>query len=423
MALIGSLSATSAAAQPALDRILGPSESGSPITISAVNGGQFETLTKAARVAAGFEGMLPVRTDLSILATGKSLRDVLDAMTAADPRYEWRWDNEVIVFRPIERWHDGSSALHARIGGFSLDNINAGDALALLARMVGVWPVCATTDARRFSVNVGDGATWLEALNSIVRAHGSLTWVIAPSLHYSAGFPISLYLGGAGFGIPAGAVLRPTVGEPDRPCVATSAEPAILDRVVGTTQGVDPLLVESFYSLVPSLANAVGVPIGFQSLPADERAVILNDPINLTGLTLREALDALVAVDPRYHWQELNGVIVVRPVRAWLDSQDPLFRSIRSVHLQDVQASKPIDLVLAALGRAEASGFPDTRLFSISLPEGPLLDLLNEMSRQHGELSWVWREIPPNEKNDYPRTYRYEITFYLRGFGSGFAVP
>jgi len=93
------------------------------------------------------------------------------------------------------------------------------------------------------------------------------------------------------------------------------------------------------------------------------------------------------------------------------------------VHLQDVQASKPIDLVLAALGRAEASGFPDTRLFSISLPEGPLLDLLNEMSRQHGELSWVWREIPPNEKNDYPRTYRYEITFYLRGFGSGFAVP
>jgi hypothetical protein len=94
---------------------------------------------------------------------------VLAAIVNADPRYEWREDNGVIIVRPIAAWSDDTSALHAPIAGFTLENVAAHDTLDLLAQMVAVEPPGTGTDTRRFSVEVPDGATWLEALNAIVR--------------------------------------------------------------------------------------------------------------------------------------------------------------------------------------------------------------------------------------------------------------
>ena len=47
-------------------------------------------------------------------------------------------------------------------------------------------------------------------------------------------------------------------------------------------------------------------------------------PPEVRVLTLGDALDAAVARDPRYAWQILDGVVVVRPVSAWSDPSHPL---------------------------------------------------------------------------------------------------
>jgi hypothetical protein len=59
------------------------------------------------------------------------------------------------------------------------------------------------------------------------------------------------------------------------------------------------------------LAFAAQIPIGVELLPGAEPA---SKGLRVTGLTVRDALIALMAVDPRYDWREFDGVIVVRPV-------------------------------------------------------------------------------------------------------------
>ena len=41
--------------------------------------------------------------------------------------------------------------------------------------------------------------------------------------------------------------------------------------------------------------------------------------ISLAGKTVREALDTIVAIDPRYRWVDVHGVPIVRPWASWVD--------------------------------------------------------------------------------------------------------
>jgi len=76
------------------------------------------------------------------------------------------------------------------------------------------------------------------------------------------------------------------------------------------------------------------------------------------------------------------------------------------VQLHDVPASKAIAAFGAALaGAPQLNGFPDTRSFSVDVPQGTLFDLLNAISRAHGELSWAWEEIPADERRRTLRSY------------------
>ena len=96
-----------------------------------------------------------------------------------------------------------------------------------------------------------------------------------------------------------------------------------------------------------------------------------------------------------------------------------------SVELHDVTASKAIAMVGAALtGAPHHNSVPDTRTFSVNVPRGTLLDLLNAISRAHGELSWRWEEIPATERRELPRGLRHRLTFAVRrGGGIGIAFP
>lgn len=50
--------------------------------------------------------------------------------------------------------------------------------------------------------------------------------------------------------------------------------------------------------------------------------------LDVQGLTLRQALDTVVANDRRYEWHYVDGVVVVRPARAWRDPEHPLSRML-----------------------------------------------------------------------------------------------
>jgi hypothetical protein len=431
--LLASVNVRSAEAQAVLDRIVGPTEFGDPVFLRGIDGQQLAILGRAAGVAIGFEGIVPVRYRSSIRATARPLRTVLDTLVHADPRYEWREDDGVIVVRPIAAWSDDSSALHAPIDALMLEDVTARDVLNLLAQMVGAQAPDIGHDTRRFSVQVRQGATWLEALNAIVRAHGTLTWTIAPLRpnRYDTAHPlaISLFVGGsgAGVGIPADAVLNPVAsGRLGYPEEVGSPLP-LLDRIVGLGRRNEPLVVTVISeSSVSDLASAVGVPMGFEALPASAAVRYSRDGIPVTGMTLRNALNVLLAIDARYEWRDESGVVVLRPAKAWLDGDNPLFQLVPSVEVQDAPTSKVLGLVYKVLsGNRHPSGFPDTRTFSVDAPKGTLLDLLNAVVRAHGELAWSWAEIPPSEKDQRRLGYRHRLNFWLMrsGRAEGLTVP
>ena len=146
-------------------------------------------------------------------------------------------------------------------------------------------------------------------------------------------------------------------------------------------------------ALVVSVAARLGIPFGFEEAGALSERVsmpfrtvgphgsrpgkivsVRPTPLDLRGVTLRAALDAVVVKDRRYSWREVNGVVVVRPVAAWRDPAHPLLRRASDVRLEDAGGSDPFESVRQVVG-----------------PEGTLLDLLNAAVRAHGHMQWSLR--------------------------------
>jgi len=135
--------------------------------------------------------------------------------------------------------------------------------------------------------------------------------------------------------------------------------------------------------LIVSIATRLGVPIGFEavgalservSMPFSTRAgssrsrpIVSVRPhlLDVRGLTLRQALDAAVAVDRRYEWREVDGVVVARPRPAWRDPEHPLLRRVTATQRDDAGVATDFD--------------------------GSVFDLLNEAVRAHGRAQWSLR--------------------------------
>src|SRR4030095_15001614 len=93
------------------------------------------------------------------------------------------------------------------------------------------------------------------------------------------------------------------------------------------------------------IAACAGGPLVFEASPRDYRdPAIVAQRLDLDGLTVREALDALVAHDPRYWWEERDGIIIIRPIGLLADPVDALNQRIAGlradrVRLEDVLAT------------------------------------------------------------------------------------
>ena len=137
----------------------------------------------------------------------------------------------------------------------------------------------------------------------------------------------------------------------------------------------------------------------------------------------------LGALDPRYEWRDLDGVIVFRPVKAWTDRENPLFRLINSVRFDDATMSEAVGVVRSFLGSPfkEKPSFPDNRRVSVDLPQGTVLDLLNALASAHGEMSWQWEPLSAADRRLFAGLVperRHTVIFSVFGGGNrGYVVP
>ena len=142
------------------------------------------------------------------------------------------------------------------------------------------------------------------------------------------------------------------------------------------------------------IAESAGVPLVFEASPLDYRdPTIVAQRFDLDGLTVREALDALVAQDPRYQWQQRDGVIVIRPSGVLADAGDALNQRVVGVRGERVSLEEVLARATAAVvGRGVSPTVsPATagREFPLDAPSGTVLDLLAAAARAHGRVMWL----------------------------------
>jgi hypothetical protein len=432
-------STTPAFAQSVLERVVGPTQWNEPLVLWRLDGGNIGSLALASRVPMGIESIeVPFQHKWSIPATGRKLRDVLESLVAAEPGYTWDENDGVIVIHPVVPVDDARNKLNIRIPGFQLVDVHSGGALDAFAALFGTpVPPAGPGDTKRFSVDVQDNGTIRDALNAVVRAHGTLAWaylywrpadpqnypdenmfVSAVAARYDIPAALMLLVGdhGVGIGIRRDARLARVPVPSTGAVTAGGAPPSIFERIVGPDWDGQPLSIPLLSpATVVAFAQASHTPMGVETT-AMERGTpqMAGQSVTVTGMRLRDALIAVNGIDARYEWREMDGVIVFRPVRAWLDGSDLLFLPVKPVQLHRASLTAAVLVIASSLGTPSHGVVADTRRISIEAPGGSVLDLLNATAKAHGELSWQFEEMSKSDQRLH-EGYRYMLTITIFG--------
>jgi hypothetical protein len=188
---------------------------------------------------------------------------------------------------------------------------------------------------------------------------------------------------------------------------------SVLDRIVaaqpnGGPFALTPPLSNWSEGAVLSVGRAAGIVVGFEAVPgvkyvgevASEQLaadIKTRERISLAGKTVREALDTIVAIDPRYRWVDIHGVPVVRPWASWTDPRHPLNQVVAPVEWKDIDLATATAKVIALVTRTAESGGPvpgSGRGPNFTVQTGPIamLELLNAIGVAHGgPVSWHMR--------------------------------
>jgi hypothetical protein len=417
---------TCAFALSGLEGIVGPDGGGGPFEFRGFTVHTLGSFARAAHVPIGIE--LAPNTGIQgglppITLTGRSVRDAVALMVAADPRYTWHEDAGVIVFdlaRPYT-----SNALNQPAPAVRLDETNGRLALALVTELLGAPPptVVQFGDTKSFRLETPEG-TIRGLLNAIVRAHGELVWILERPQQRDRLFPymLSFMSGPHGSGLGVSGV--PPAAPPDlaRFLSSTAELAAILEAPIGLKRDGHRLEVTGEWpSALWELARNVRAPFGFEITAGAGRGGY-SHPIVATGQSLREVLDILAARDPRYEWRVVDGTIVVRPPRAWSDPADPLFALVPDVDVQDGSMTTAVRKVLTALGGdVTALTFPDGRNVSFMAVRPTARGFVYAHARAHGGVGWALADADPREIQATGRTHR--LTLAVSGdVGYGYLV-
>jgi hypothetical protein len=422
-------------AQSAAERVIGADDHGAPVTVRHLE--DLGRLARASGVPIGVEQLAGTAFSPlgEFIATGLTLRAALDEVQRRDSRYSWRDVNGVIVVRPNTEWDRAGHVLDSQVGPVRASRIAARHALRIACAAVGALnPKLGHDDTLVFDLDF-PGGTLFELLNTLVQSHGRLSWrfQLKPT---DRQFPISVILsgdGGQGCGAPGISVpvwstgLAPPPPAPielsgllhDRPPEGP-VEPAQGDELDSMVPSTPELKARGMFdSIVLSLADTVDVPFVFERGPLLQP--IPGEGYSLNGLTLRAALDLLTAIDSRYSWRDVGGVIVIRPHISWGDGSHPLFRLAPALEAGDASLSQVMSAILRALGAGDTFvSLTDSRRFAVNVPEGSVLDQLAAIARAHGQVGWIFSAADPPEAQ---RGWTHHLQIRMLNGGTGLGVP
>jgi hypothetical protein len=182
------------------------------------------------------------------------------------------------------------------------------------------------------------------------------------------------------------------------------------ERLVATTP-LDPCGVAYLAARISEIAR---VPAGIEFVPGCARYEAPRpagaEEMSLQGLTAEEALDRLIAIDPRYRWTETEGMILVRPLEAWTDAHHFLNTTVSEFGFADQNVSAAAVMLLEALrgepiqpptlevaGRTEEGN----RRFSLRPRTTSVLEAANDVVRAHGGLHWTLSYCKPERRAEY----------------------
>jgi hypothetical protein len=133
------------------------------------------------------------------------------------------------------------------------------------------------------------------------------------------------------------------------------------------------------------------------------------EEVPLQGKTIEEALNLFVEIDPRYQWQERDGVIMMRPVRAWRDPKHHLHGPLQPIEFENRTMSGAMRWLRPIVGGTTRLDVPDLAMqtpqgwyeFSVKLPPVSALEALNAVAKAHGNLHWEIKYCKPEARTEF----------------------
>jgi hypothetical protein len=154
---------------------------------------------------------------------------------------------------------------------------------------------------------------------------------------------------------------------------------------------------------VLDLSRQAHVPAGFESTPdcwlspaptSTPPVAATDNRIDvLTGMSMREAMDYVVALMPEYSWKAIDGVAIVRPKAAWNNPTSPLNAPTNAFSAANVPLNDVVHMLLDAASLAVPhedvpKHRPIDRSITVAFPGGTMLEALNAVARAHGNTQW-----------------------------------
>jgi hypothetical protein len=182
-------------------------------------------------------------------------------------------------------------------------------------------------------------------------------------------------------------------------CVAVvvpMAQQSSLDRPLQTTfAAAVPLGDRETMLIARRLVSSAKVPMGFEQADPLPTSSGPRTPQPLVGMTLRQVLDLIVGLDPRYTWREVDGVAVVRPSAAWSNQDDALNHRVQNIHWASVNARQTLDRLTSVIFDAPVAVTPGSvnpRTFAVDIADGTVVQVLNAAAKAGGLFWWTQTE-------------------------------
>lgn len=190
---------------------------------------------------------------------------------------------------------------------------------------------------------------------------------------------------------------------------ADSSNPLLSRRMPASADGrpAEWQREQTILEVMRMLRARVGVPIVWEEAPGP--LVKLNRTYDITNADVQTILNGIVAIDPRYLWRKVNGVIVIRPIAAWANPANPLNARVESIEWTALPTEEVLvrtfNLMFAA--NRIANNQSQSPKLTISVPSGAILDILIAAARPNPWLFWSARYNTPDSAGPRGLTLGY----------------